>query len=122
MIDTSNPSDPLITSLEIAASGEEMYLVGGDESAADNALLITGVPWSPSAGESTRIYDISLSGAVPTQLGSVVLPGSYVESRMIGNFLHVITTSWSSDSGIWQPHTVVSSINISNGNSSPALR
>jgi uncharacterized secreted protein with C-terminal beta-propeller domain len=117
VIDTSNPGDPLMTSLEIAASGEEMYLVGGDESAAENALLITGVPWSPSAGESTRIYDISLSGAVPTQLGSVVLPGSYVESRMIGNFLHVITTSWSSDSGIWQPHTVVSSINISNGNS-----
>ena len=116
VIDTTNPADPVITSHKMAALGEEMYLVGGDETAAERALLITGVPWSPSVGESTRIHDISLSGAEPSQLGSVDLSGSYVESRMIGNFLHVITTSWMTETGLWQPRTFVSTIDIADGN------
>ena len=35
---------------------------------------------------------------------------------MIGNFLHVITTSWMTETGLWQPRTFVSTIDIADGN------
>ncbi len=115
IIDSTDPSNPVIASMEIPASGEEMYLTGGDQTAAERALLITGVPWTPGATAMTRIHDISVASDTPSQLGSVDLPGTYVESRMVGNVLHVITTSWSSDTGVWQPRTFVSSINLTSG-------
>ncbi len=115
VIDTSNPANPQISELEIAAVGEEMYLLGGDASQADRALLISGLPWTPSAPESTRIHHISLMAGQLSEAGSLDLPGSYVESRMIGSFLHVVTTQWSSSSGAWQPRTYLTTVDFSSG-------
>ncbi len=115
VIDTSNPANPQISELEIAAVGEEMYLLGGNASQADRSLLITGLPWTPSAPESTRIHNISLNGGQLSEVGPLDLPGSYVESRMIGNFLHVVTTQWSSASGVWQPRTYLTTVDFSSG-------
>jgi hypothetical protein len=115
VIDTSNPANPQISELEIAAVGEEMYLLGDDASHADRALLISGLAWTPSVPETTRIHNISLVSGQLSEAGSIDLPGSYVESRMIGNFLHVVTTQWSSASGAWQPRTHLTTVDFSNG-------
>lgn len=116
IIDTADPANPSVTSLEIAAAGEDMYLLGGDESEAERALLITAVPWSPEAAETTRIRHLSVVAKQPSPLGSIDLPGSYVESRKIGNFLHVVTTGWSLEPQGWQSKTYLSSIDLTNGN------
>lgn len=115
VIDSSDPSHPQMTSMELPAAGEEMYLLGGDSSRADRALLVTAIPWSQNKPESTRIHDISFLGRQPQQGVFIDIPGSYQESRLIGHFLHIITTEWSSDTGIWQPQTYVSTIDVADG-------
>jgi len=111
VIDASDPSDPLITGLlSMAGAGEEMYLLGAESAPAAGAILVTSLPWDANRPEATRINKIALAGDTPSLLPSLDLPGHYVESRMVGGMLHVVTTLWNSDEG---PQTYLTSIDVS---------
>ena len=114
VIDASDPQDPaVVASLPLAAAGEEMYLLGSDPSRVDSALLITGLPWSPGSELSTRLSAIDLRGDAASLASSIDLPGYYVESRLIGGLLHVVTISWSDAAGAWAPQTHLTTVDVS---------
>jgi len=114
IIDVSDRHDPIVLgTLPEAGSGEEMYLLGGDSSRADAALLITGLPWSPASPYATKLGLVALDGEQPEAETSLEVPGYYVDSRLIGSMLHVVTVSWISASGEWSPRTYVTSIDLS---------
>jgi hypothetical protein len=114
VIDVSDPSAPQTPRpLPLAAAGEEMYLLGSDPAKADSALLITGRPWSPTDAYVTRLSSIDLLGSELDEVFSIDLPGYYVESRLVGGLLHVVTTSWSDASGVWSPKTYVTTVDVS---------
>jgi uncharacterized secreted protein with C-terminal beta-propeller domain len=111
VIDASDPSVPRITgSLSMAGAGEEMYLLGADPASAAGAILVTNLPWDSDRPGATRIGKIGFAGDMPSLLSSLDLPGHYVESRMVGGMLHVVTAVWNSDGG---PQTFLSSIDVS---------
>lgn len=117
LIDASDPSNPQMSGcLPLAGSGEEMYLLGSD-AAASSAVLITGLPWSNSQSMATRLYRANLQGENPTLQSSLDLPGYYIESRLVGGILHVITGTWYSSSGEWKPKTYISAIDVSQDSS-----
>jgi hypothetical protein len=109
IIDASNPEEPAITgSLRISGSGEEMYLPGAPAEGAKTALVLTGL------GEGCRLSRIDLAGDTPSVQAEMDLPGYYVESRLVGGLLHVVTSSWSSDSlGNWSPQTHLITLDVS---------
>ena len=113
IIDASDPANPIMGSLELATTGEEMYLLGGNESQAERAILLATMPWSQESAESTRIYEIQLDAQEPQLKTFLDLPGSYQESRLIGNWLHIVSMAWSNDNGSWQPQTYVTTIDVS---------
>ena len=121
VIETSNHAAPLLVgSLPMAGSGEEMYLLGTDPSDASAALLLTG------SGDATRLSRIALAGGITPSLQSELppLPGHYVESRLIGGLLHVVTSSSFTASGDWSPRTYVTTVDVTqNGTlvASPSL-
>jgi hypothetical protein len=114
IIDASDPAEPLMLGrLSLAGAGEEMYLLGNDPAGAESAVLVTGLPWTPATPEATRINRIALPGDQPALETSIELPGYYVDSRLTGGLLHVITASWLSASGQWLPRTFLTTLDVS---------
>jgi hypothetical protein len=122
VIDVSDPAEPLMPGrLPLPGAGEEMYLLGKESAGADAALLVTGVPWSPSEPEATRLHRIALADDLPVVETSLELPGYYVESRLAGGLLHVVTASWISAEGNWSPRTFVTTVEVAQGGQLVAL-
>lgn len=113
IIDAQDPADPVMAgSLALAGSGEEMYLLD-DGKSAGSALLVTTLPWSPSSTSSIRLHRIDVSRETPSVQSSLDLPGYYKESRLVGGVLHIVSVSWSSDSGEWSPRTYLTTVDVS---------
>lgn len=116
IIDVADATDPrVIGSLSMAGAGEEMYLLGSEAASSTGAILVTSLPWSASKPEATRLHNISLAGDNPVSRTNLDLPGYYIDSRLIGGLLHVVTATWTSEIGSWEPQTIVTSIDISQG-------
>jgi len=119
ILNAADRAKPFVSGqLPMAGVGEEMYLLGPSAEAASGAILLTTLPWSPNQSAGTKINRISFSGDTPSLEASLDLPSDYVESRLIGGLLHVVTRSgsWSADSQAWVSETLVSTIDLSQGN------
>lgn len=126
IIDASDPADPLMSeTLRLVGSGEEMYLLGSDHPKA--AVLVTALPWSDSTPNATRLSRVELQGENPTLKTSLDLPGYYIESRLVGGLLQVVTASWDYTAGESRPKTFVTAVDVSQdgvlslSNSSPTV-
>ena len=94
VIDAADSANPRLSGqLPLAGVGEEMYILAPPDGDATGAILLTSLPWSPTQAAGTKINRISFEGDVPAFETSIDLPGDYVESRLIGGLLHVITKS-----------------------------
>ena len=114
VVDTINPKQPeIVGSWPQAAVGEDLYLLGPSQGDASGALLLTQVPWQSDQPAGTRLIRLGLSQDTPTYETSIDLPGSLQESRLIGDRLHLITTSWQDEQGNWSPNTFVITLDIS---------
>lgn len=114
IIDASVPADPeMLGSLPMAGAGEEMYLLGNDPARADAALLVTGMPWRPDSPDATMLSLVGLAGEQPEVETWMEIPGYYVDSRLVGGMLHVVTASWTSASGNWSPRTFLTTVDLS---------
>lgn len=114
VVDTANPKQPeIVGSWSQAAVGEDLYLLGPSQGDATGALLLTQVPWQSDQPAGTRLIRLGLNQDIPTYETSIDLPGSLQESRLIGDRLHLITTSWQDEQGNWSPNTFVITLDIS---------
>lgn len=120
VVDATDRTKPILAGrLAMAGVGEEMYLLGSPSSPATGAILLTALPWSPSQPGGTRVNRVSFTGDAPTLETSLDLPGAYIESRLVGGLLHVVTRSgsWNATTNNWVSQTSVSTINLSSGKS-----
>lgn len=101
VIDLSQPDAPVVkTTLPLPASGEQMYLVPG-LTGADRVVLLArnGCGWGDGDDSQVLIIDPAppampkvTSG--PRIVASLTLPGTIVESRLVGTALYVATQSY----------------------------
>lgn len=97
IINVAEPSAPFEAGrLPMLGVGEEMYIISDPAGTARQAVLLTS-GMSPTNGEETQVCLVSLSGDLPAEEAKHPLPGQYVDSRLVGGLLHVITRSgwWS---------------------------
>lgn len=116
VVDATDRAKPILAGrLFMAGVGEEMYVLGSPASPATGAILLTTLPWSPSQPGGTRVNRISFTGNEPAFETSLDLPGDYVESRLVGGSLHVVTRSgsWNAVANSWVSETSVSTIDLS---------
>ena len=112
IIDATDPANPVMSgTLPLAGSGEEMYLLGSGQPSA--ALLITALPWNDSTANATRLNLLNLQGENPVLESSLDLPGRYVESRLVGGTLQVVTSSSDVTSGRRTPKTYITAVDVS---------
>lgn len=119
ILNAADRTKPFVSGqLPMAGVGEEMYLLGPSTGAASGAILLTTLPWSPGQPGGTKVNRISFADDTPTLESSLDLPGDYVESRVIGSFLHVVTRVgyWDSGGNSWVTETAVSTVDLSAGN------
>ena len=110
VIETSNPADPeIISSLRMPAVGEDMYLLS-----TSRAVLVRR-DWMN--GGTTGVVLVDASGPQAKILSELQVSGWYVDSRLVGDSLVLVTSAWNSDS--WQTTTRVSV--VENLNSNPKI-
>lgn len=120
VVDATDRTKPILAGrLAMAGVGEEMYVLGSPSSPATGAILLNALPWSPSQPGGTRVNRISFTGDAPAFQTSLDLPGDYVESRLVGSLLHVVTRSgsWNATANNWVSQTSISTIDLSSGKS-----
>lgn len=114
IINAADRHNPVVAGqLNLPAVGEQMYLLGGDGNAADGALLIVRAPARPDQPESTRLLRLGVTDDRPLRQSELDVPGYFVESRMAGNMLHLVTSAWADDGGEWRPRTWLTSFDLS---------
>lgn len=119
VVDATDRTKPFVAGrLAMAGVGEEMYVLGSPSAPASGAILLTALPWSPGQPGGTKVNRISFTDDTPVLESSLDLPGDYVESRVIGSFLHVVTRAgyWDSVGNNWVTETTVSTVDLSAGN------
>jgi len=113
IINVADRANPAVTGqFDLPALGEDMYLLGGDSEAASSAVLIARAPWRPDQPEFTRVLRIGVVGDQPSEQSSIEIPGYFVESRLAGTVLHVVTSAWEDDGGQWRPRTWLTSLDL----------
>lgn len=114
VIDASDSSQPLISGFwPLPAVGEDMFLLGDSEQAASGALLLARLPANSVNPEGTRVLRLSLDNDTPQLEASLDLPGTLVESRMVGSRLHLISTSMLDMEGNWSPAAWIITLDLS---------
>jgi Beta propeller domain len=114
VVNTVDPKQPeIIGSWSMPAVGEDLYLLGPSQGEASGALLLTQIPWQSDQPAGTRLIRLGLNQDTPTYETSIDLSGSLQESRLIGDRLHLITTSWQDEQGNWSPNTFLITLDIS---------
>ncbi len=98
VIDLSQPAAPAVkNTLPLPASGEQMYLVPS-LTGADRLVLLArnGCGWGNSDDSQVLILDPAMPKvtAGPRVVASLKLPGTIVESRLVGTALYVATQSY----------------------------
>lgn len=95
IINVAEPSAPFEAGrLPMLGVGEEMYVISDPDGTARQSVLLTGGV-SPTNGEETQVCLVSLSDDRPAEEAKHTLPGQYVDSRLVGGVLHVVTRSGS---------------------------
>jgi len=93
IFDISDPANPVRTgSLRLAASGEQFYAL--DPSGSKLALIAKEAGDNGTYQEKSVIYILSVEAGVPSLITKLALPGSAVDSRLIGSRLYVTTFQW----------------------------
>ena len=114
VLDVTDASNPEIAGYwPLPAQGEDLYLLGGNEKGANEALLLARLPWQADRPEGTRILRVGLINDSPELRTSLDLPGALQESRLVGDRLHIVSTSWQDEEGNWSPKTWVITLNVS---------
>jgi len=114
VLDVTDASNPEIAGYwTLPAQGEDLYLLGGNEKGANEALLLARLPWQSDRPEGTRILRVGLINDSPELRTSLDLPGALQESRLVGDRLHIVSTSWQDEEGNWSPKTWVITLNVS---------
>jgi len=90
--DRGNPS--VVGELALPAVGEDMHLLGGSSGEAASAALIFRGSSQPDEPEFTRVLRVGLAGDRPAEQSALEVPGYFVESRLAGTLLHVVTSAW----------------------------
>lgn len=114
VIDASNPSDPVVTSaLRLPARGQDLYVLPPDGSAGRPVILLT---YSRTPGTNgTEILLARVSDGQAKTAATAAVSGWPVDSRVIGSRLFVVTQSWESSSGAWQPKVRLVEFDLSGG-------
>jgi hypothetical protein len=96
VINVAEPSAPFEAGLlPMFGVGEDMYVISDPTGTARQALLLTS-GLSPTNGEETQVCLVSLSDDLPKEEAKPPpLRGQYVDSRLVGGLLHVVTRSGS---------------------------
>jgi hypothetical protein len=114
VLDVTDASNPEVAGYwPLPAQGEDLYLLGGNEKGANEALLLARLPWQSDRPEGTRILRVGLINDSPELRTSLDLPGALQESRLVGDRLHIVSTSWQDEEGNWSPKTWVITLNVS---------
>jgi len=114
VLDVTDASNPEIAGYwTLPAQGEDLYLLGGNEKGANEALILARLPWQSDRPEGTRILRVGLINDSPELRTSLDLPGALQESRLVGDRLHIVSTSWQDEEGNWSPKTWVITLNVS---------
>jgi len=114
VIDASDPSDPVVTSaLRLPARGQDLFVLPPDGSAGRPVVLLT---YSRTPGTNgTEILLTRVSDGQAKTAATASVAGWPVDSRMIGSRLFVVTQSWESSSGAWQPKVRLAEFDLSSG-------
>ena len=114
VLDVTDASNPEVAGYwPLAAQGEDLFLLGGNDKSATEALLLARLPWQSDRPEGTRIFRVGLINDVPELQTSLDLPGAFQESRLVGGRLHIVSTSWQDEEGKWSPKTWVITLDVS---------
>jgi len=114
VLDTAVATNPVVAGYwPLPAVGEDMYLLGPTNQPATGALLLARLPWRSDRPDGTRILRLAFSNDVPSLQTFLDLPGGLQESRLVGNRLHLVSTSWQDTQGNWSPTTWVITLNVS---------
>lgn len=108
--DRANPR--LVGQLDLPAVGEEMYLLGGDSEEAGDALLVCRASQELGEPEFTRVLLVNVSADLPREQAAIEVPGHFVESRLAGTVLHLVTKAWEEQNGRWRPRTWLTSLDF----------
>lgn len=91
LVDVSNPDTPeLLSSLDLPARGEEMYLLGDQHAILLASDRCTTSPYGPES----EIYIVQTDIDPPAVAAVIPLTGSIRESRLVGSVLYVATESY----------------------------
>ncbi|MCB1210114.1 MAG: beta-propeller domain-containing protein, partial [Verrucomicrobiales bacterium] len=91
VFDLSDPAAPVKTGgLRMAASGEQMYVL---DAVGDLAALVL----STQSGQAGAVALIQIRNGVPRELARIALPGTPIDSRFLGDQIHVVTATSASD-------------------------
>lgn len=114
VLDTTAATNPVVAGFwPMPAVGEDLYLLGATNQPASGVLLLAQLPWRSDRPNGVRILRLAFSNDVPSLEASLDLPGDLQESRMVGNRLHVVSTSWQDEQGNWSPTTWVITLDVS---------
>jgi hypothetical protein len=91
VVDLTNSAAPLVTgTLRLPARGEQFYTL--DETGSKLALLAEDQDNSGSSTPQSALYLVSVAQGVPVLTKKFLIEGNVTESRLIGNYLYVLTT------------------------------
>jgi hypothetical protein len=108
IMDVSDPNAPrMLGQVSLAASGEQMYLLGGH-----HAVLLARDGCNSS---SNQVVIVDVTNTLPGIVQSLPVAGWIQESRMVGTALYVASQNYfpsATNSSMWESGTVVSSFDL----------
>lgn len=110
VIDISNPDAASIDKVyPLPASGEQMYVIG------DGQVVLLTRQWCNSGGDQSQALIINTTETTPKLIATLPVPGSILESRMVGDVLYVASQSYLATpdrADVWEWGTEVSSFDL----------
>ncbi len=91
VIDVANPDQPVLRgSHDLAAAGEQMYVIGGDK------IVLLARDWCSYYGGNTesRLVLLRVENGVPRVIKELPVTGYILESRLVGSALYVVANSY----------------------------
>jgi alpha-tubulin suppressor-like RCC1 family protein len=108
VIDISVKDAPVLRgSLRVAGTGEQMYLLGDDH-------VVLLVDDRCDGGSTGYALIVDVTAADPREVARLPLDGPVLESRLVGQVLHVATRTWepSGKDGVWQEGVNIHSFDL----------
>lgn len=122
VFDLTTPTAPQRTgTLRMAASGEQFYVLDS----AGQHLALLGQSNSAERPGAATVFVLEVNAGVPRLTAEIPLTGDVNDSRLIGNVLYVMSTTYTEIDGTWQSETLLQAIDLTNASapiSRPAVR